>query len=270
MAKFYTEVLPNSKWSFQLYVNTKGLTAKQIVKDTGCKRIINLGYFDLKRFVPNGGLIVGGETLQPPEYHDWGVTVDKDGNLGRGVPGTGAGALNWCPAVPPMLKAGVKAAAAQSFGRNGTTMIGFRADGTPVWLTCLKAAGRVPTLAEGATSDQAVAELKRLGCVDILRYDGSWSTQDNMGGVWHLPGQYRIVYTLLLAYERAGQAGGTQRTVMASSLRIRSTPGGAVIGGFARGSVVTVLETRSGWSRVTGTDMNRRPAVGWVSSAYLK
>jgi|GEM_PF-6387895 len=202
MPIFYTEELPNDKWRFEIYVNTKKLTAAQIVSQKKCTRIINLGYFDLERFKPVSGLIVGGKVLQTPEYHDWGITIDTHGNLSRGVPLAGAGALNWCPAQPPMLKGGKRAASAQSFGRNGTTMVGFKADGTPVWLTCLKSKGRIPLLTEGATSKEAVDKLVSIGCVDVLRYDGSWSTQDNMHGVWHLPGQYRVVYTLLLAYPR--------------------------------------------------------------------
>lgn len=144
MAKFCTEVLPNKDWRFELYVNTDKLTAKQVMRRKRCQRLINLGHFDLKRFVPSGGLIVGGKVLQYPERKEWGVTVDADGNLGRECPKVGAGKLNWCPALPPMLKAGKPAVSTKKFKRNGTTMIGFKADGTPVWLIALKAVGVEP------------------------------------------------------------------------------------------------------------------------------
>lgn len=62
----------------------------------------------------------------------------------------------------------------------------------------------------------------------------------------------------------------TVKTVTASALRIRSAPGKTILGVFLRGAKVTLLEVRGGWSRVSGTNANRQPAVGWVSSAYLK
>lgn len=285
MAKFYVEELPNSKWRFELYVNSDKLTAQQVKRRKKCDRLINLGYFNLQTFKPNGGLIVGGKVLQYPEHRDWGVTVDADGNLGRDVPKVGAGKLNWCPAMPPELKAGKPAAAAQWFERNGTTMIGFKADGTPVWLISLKATGQTVRSGEGATSDEAIRELVKHGCVDVLRYDGNWSTQAYMNDQWYLPGQSRVVYTLLLAYARDGAekpepvpappAGPAApgRTMVVNTrndpLNVRSSPEvpvkprpSNVVGSLPKGTRVTVLEVKNGWARI-GT--NR-----WVSAALLK
>lgn len=251
MSKFITESLSNQDYRFEIFVNTGRLTWQQIKSKKGCARIINLGYFDLDKFVPNEGLIVDGKTLLSPRYQDWGVTIDAAGNLGRDVPGSAAGKLNYCPAVPPMLKNGVKAASAQSFGRNGTTMVGFKKDGTPVWLVCQKILG--------ATSGEAVKALTDLGCVDVLRYDGSWSTQGYLADHAVQPIQHRIVYTLLLAYHRRPLY---QRTVTASSLNVRSAPGGAIIDGLKRNTMVTVLEVCGAWARI-GTDR-------WVSTSYLR
>ncbi len=251
MSKFVTEILSNQDYRFEIFVNTKKLTWQQIKGSKNCARIINLGYFDLKKFTPNEGLIVDGRTLLTPRYQDWGVTIDADGNLGRDVPASASGKLNYCPAVPPMLKNGAKAAAAQSFARNGTTMVGFKKDGTPVWLLCQKVFG--------ATSAEAVKALTNLGCVDILRYDGSWSTQGYLADRAVQPLQRRIVYTLLLAYYRNPYY---QRTVTASTLNVRSAPGGAIVDSLKRNTVVTVLEVRGAWVRV-GTDR-------WVNSSYLK
>lgn len=250
MSKFITEALSNQDYRFEIFVNTDKLTWQQIKAKKGCARIINLGYFDLKKFVPNAGLIVSGKTLLAPTYQDWGVTVDASGNLGRDVPSSAAGKLNYCPAVPPMLKNGAKAAAAQTFSRNGTTMIGFKKDGTPVWLLCQKILG--------ATSNEALKALSDLGCVDVLRYDGSWSTQGYLADRAVQPIQHRIVYTLLLAYHRNPLY---KRTVTASSLNVRSAPGGAIIDGLKRNTVVTVLDVRGPWARI-GTDR-------WVSTSYL-
>lgn len=251
MSKFITESLSNQDYRFGIFVNTSRLTWQQIKAKMGCARIINLGYFDLDKFVPNEGLIVSGKVLLPPRYQDWGVTIDASGNLGRDIANSIDGKLNYCPAVPPMLKNGVKAASAQTFGRNGTTMIGFKKDGTPVWLLCQKVFG--------ATSYEAVKALTDLGCVDVLRYDGSWSTQGYLADHAVQPIQHRIVYTLLLAYHRNPLY---QRTVTASSLHVRSTPGGTIVDSLKRNTVVTVLEVCGSWSRI-GTDR-------WVSTSYLK
>ena len=53
-----------------------------------------------------------------------------------------------------------------------------------------------------------------------------------------------------------------QRTVTASSLHVRSTPGGTIVDSLKRNTVVIVLEVCGSWSRI-GTDR-------WVSTSYLK
>ena len=194
MAKpvFHTAAFPQDQYRFAVYVNANRISGADVKSRTGCAAWCNLGYFDLSQYRPCGGLIVDGRTLQTPEYHDWGVVIDADGRMSAGVPD---GARTWCPAVPPMVKDGVRAAAARDFGRNGTTMLGFQADGTPVVLLALKGGG-------SATSAEAVAELQRLGCVTVLRYDGSWSTQGDLGGGYLHPAKGRIVYTMLLIFKR--------------------------------------------------------------------
>lgn len=191
MSKFHTAAFPQDQYRFEIFVNKKKLSAEEVRQQTGCAAWCNLGYFDMKKYRPCGGLIVGGKTLQVPEYRDWGVVIDADGRMTADVPD---GALNWCPAMPPMVKNGKRAAAAQDIARNGTTMVGFKADGTPVILLCLKDVG--------ATSTEAVVELQRLGCMTILRYDGSWSTQGDLGDGLIQPSGKRVVYTMLLVYKR--------------------------------------------------------------------
>lgn len=250
MGKFITEALSNIDYRFELFANTGRLTWQQIKTKKKCDRIINLGYFDMKKFIPNEGLIINGDAILTPYYHDWGVVIDAAENLGRDVPESIAGKLNYCPAVPPMLKNGVKAAAAQYFGRNGTTMVGFMKDGTPVWLLCTKD--------NKATSTEAVNYLVSLGCVDVLRYDGSWSSQGYLADHSIQPSESRVVYSLLLAYFRHPLY---QRSVTASTLNVRQTPGGKVVDGVKRNTTVTVLEVSGSWARI-GTDR-------WVSTQYL-
>lgn len=53
--------------------------------------------------------------------------------------------------------------------------------------------------------------------------------------------------------------------VKASSLNLRDTPNGKVIGSLAKGGVVAILERGNGWLRVR----TPREAVGWVSATYI-
>jgi uncharacterized protein YcbK (DUF882 family) len=193
MAEFHTAAFPQDQYRFRIYANTEKLSGEEIQRRTGCYAWCNLGYFDMTRFLPCGGLIVDKQVIQAPEYHDWGVSIDADGRMTAACPEDAT--CSWCPAVPPMLKNGKRAAAARDFGKNGTTMIGFKPDGTPVVLLALKGSG-------SATSAEAVAELQRLGCVTVLRYDGSWSTQGDLGGGYIHPSQYRTVLSLLLIFKR--------------------------------------------------------------------
>lgn len=54
--------------------------------------------------------------------------------------------------------------------------------------------------------------------------------------------------------------------VTASSLRVRETPvNGTVVGKLAKGTAVTVLETKDGWYKVTAGSL-----TGWVSGEYVE
>lgn len=54
--------------------------------------------------------------------------------------------------------------------------------------------------------------------------------------------------------------------VTASSLRVRETPvNGTVIGKLAKGTAVTILETKDGWYKVTAGSL-----TGWVSGEYVE
>ena len=57
----------------------------------------------------------------------------------------------------------------KAWGRNGVTYTGWLADGTMVAL--------LASADDGLTSAEAVQILLAEGCVSILRWDGSWSSQ---------------------------------------------------------------------------------------------
>lgn len=65
----------------KIYVNTKRKTAAQIMKETGCDAIINGGLYDMKKFVPNCHLKVGGEVLGSDQYKYFGYGWNGDGPM---------------------------------------------------------------------------------------------------------------------------------------------------------------------------------------------
>lgn len=122
-------------------------------------------------------------------------------------------------------------------------------------------------------SEEAVAAMLDAGCTDILRWDGSWSSQGSLGpGMDVQPSQRRICRGWLLVYEQSGTSTDNkedtdtmskQYTVTPSvGVNIRKGPGTsyAKVGGYAKGTIITVLEERDGWGR---TDK------GWVKLSNL-
>lgn len=201
MPNFHTKAFPNSQYRFELYANTGKVSGETIAQRKGAVAWCNLGYFDMDTFQPTEGLVIDGKTLSKPRWHDWGVCIGKDGSMMPDLPDSIAGKHSFCAAVPPMVKSGKDAAARKDFAENGTTFIGFRADGTPVVSICPR---RLPC--KGATSQQAVQELKDKGCVHVLRFDGSWSSQGNLGDGFIGGDKPRIVYSILLIYDRNAQS----------------------------------------------------------------
>lgn len=205
----------NGTYQWKLYVNTRKLTWQQIQKETGCDVIFNLGYYDMQKYVAaktvqaiydsaSSGLVVNGTTIKEPRWHEYGVCIDQNGHAICSTEDSNTGKINYCVAQPPLMINGKKRDV-QSYGKNGTTVVGFKADNTMVVLLCSKDVGM--------TSDQALNVMKSAGCVDVLRYDGSWSTQGCLGpGKTVQPSMKRIVHNYMIGFKEKlldGNGGGT-------------------------------------------------------------
>ena len=82
-----------------------------------------------------------------------------------------------------------------AYSRNGVTYTGVKGDGSVVCLLASRDAG--------LTGEEAVAAMLGAGCVDILRWDGSWSSQGSLGpGMDVQPSQKRICRGWLLVFPR--------------------------------------------------------------------
>lgn len=250
-----------NKYKFRLYDNTRRLTWQQIQKETGCYAIINLSYFDLITYQHRAALMIGGEWVHGVNWHEYGLLV---GNEGRLTVGTEDKATYDYAIGCPSVYINGRLYKNDPRESNGWTYTGIKADGTVVALLCSKDTPE--------TTDSLEAVLRARGCIHILRWDGSWSSQGTLGpGLEVTPSQRRICRSWLLIYKRKDGAEppdkedtmSKQYTVTpAVGVNIRSGPGTGYgkTGAYPGGTVVTVLEEDS-WGR---TDK------GWVALDYLE
>jgi len=198
----YIDKLTNTEYRFEIYMNYQHLPIEKVKQTTGCDKLINLGYFDMAEYLAaktnaqvgdstDCDLIVAGKAIKPLKWKEFGAVINKNGELYFGL---AAGAYSYCIGLPPQHYNGQKYCMNKFVAANGCTHIGFTADGTILWAIALKDTPE--------TNDTVNAELINRGCVNILRFDGSWSSQAIMGGKTYKPSQERIVQSLLLAYKR--------------------------------------------------------------------
>lgn len=249
-----------TKYSFRLYDNTDRLTWQEIKQKTGCVALCNLWYFHLTNYSHQAAVMLGGEWARQPEYNWPGICIDKDGHVTTG--GTADAVWDYAASVQADYTNGTRTNTTY-WEADGVTYTGLTAHGDVVILLCSE---DTPM-----DSEEAVQAMLDAGCVDILRWDGSWSSQGSLGpGKDVQPSQTRICRGWLLVFERApeiikgDETMNEKYTVTPSvGVNIRSGPdsGYGKVGAYSKGTVVTVLETQNGWGR---TDK------GWVCLEYLE
>ena len=193
----------NSKYKFEFYINYDKKTWQQIKSEKQCFGLVNLGYYDMNKYQRAKtkqqvldstacDFILDGKSIKPLQWAEFGTCINENGDLFFGTP---QGQKNYCVGLPPQYYNGQKYCTNTFVSRNGCTHIGFKTDGTPVILLASKD--------NGLTNIEANQYLLNAGCINILRYDGSWSSQGDLGnGKICKPSQTRIVQSYLLIYER--------------------------------------------------------------------
>lgn len=194
MSNYKIAAFPQNKYRFQLYDNVNRLTWQQIQKKTGCCALCNLWYFNMVTYSHDVGVMLDGEWERPPEY-DWpGICIDKEGRVTTG--GIGDAEWGYAASVQADYLDG-RGNSYVTWGANGVTYTGLTAAGDVVILLCPR---DTPI-----DSTEAVRAMLDAGCVDILRWDGSWSSQGSLGpGMDVQPSQRRICRGWLLVFERGG------------------------------------------------------------------
>lgn len=183
---------PQSKYRFQLYDNADRLTWQQIQKKTGCCALCNLWYFDMNTYRHDVGVMLEGQWVRPAAY-DWpGICIDRNGRVTTG--GTADAAWDYAASVQADYLDGRRNSYV-TWEANGVTYTGLTAAGDVVILLCPR---DTPM-----DSKEAVAAMLEAGCADILRWDGSWSSQGSLGpGLDVDPSQERRVRSYLLVFEK--------------------------------------------------------------------
>lgn len=202
-----TNKFQNSKHRFEFYINYNKKTWQAIKKETNCTAILNLGYYSMSAYskartrqeVLNStecDFILDGKPLVPLKYNEYGLCINSNGELSIGTP---QGQTNYCVGLPPQYINGKIYCVNKPVEKNGCTHIGFTKDGTIIPLLEPKSTNNTT----GMTNAQANKVLLDMGCVDIFRYDGSWSTQGDLAdGLICQPSQHRIVQSYLLIFKR--------------------------------------------------------------------
>lgn len=192
MSNYKIAAFPQNKYRFQLYDNVNRLTWQQIKSKTGCYAICNLWYFSLLNYTHQAAVMLDGKWARTPEY-DWpGICIDKDGHVTTG--GTADAVWDYAASVQADYLDGRRNSYVD-WEKNGVTYTGLTAAGDVVILLCPR---DTPM-----NSKEAVKAMLDAGCVDILRWDGSWSSQGSLGpGLDVDPSQERICRGWLLVFER--------------------------------------------------------------------
>lgn len=188
-----TAVFPQNEFRFRIYDNAQKKSWQEIREETGCHALINLCYFNLATFQHDDAIMVGGAWLREPAWSYYGILIDPDGHLTVGPESSAT--CDYANAEPIYYLLDTPVEGAQSFGKNGATMLGMLHDGSVVLLLASKD--------DGITSAQGVETLRGMGCKNVLRYDGSWSSQGSLGpGLDVDPSQERKVRSYLLVFKK--------------------------------------------------------------------
>lgn len=267
MPKYELAYFPQKLYRFELYDNTKRLKTLEevLAANPGAIGAVNLWYFAMednkkagvkKWDHQNGAVMLKGKWVYD-KYDYPGICIDKDGYAKAGMKADASWAF--AGAVQADYLKG-KVYDNKPWPKNGVTYTGFQASGDMVILLSIKD--------QGLSGAEAVSILCEADCVNILRWDGSWSSRGKFPYIPAIkPSMNRPVRGWLIIYPRVStpdQLPSPPRSYIvkpSAGLNIRSSPDGVKIGAYSQNAIVTVSETKNGWGKTN---------LGWVSMSHLK
>lgn len=210
MATYVINTFSQDKFYFRMYHNTGKKTWQKIKQETGCYGLINTAYFNMSTFAVDSSTMIAQKWLYGPDYHEYGLCIDKTGKLTVGTEKEAT--YDYTVGLPPCYINGKKYGAYQEYGKNGATFVGVHSNGD---VSCLMASKD-----SGKTTAQCCAALLNLGCKDIFRFDGSWSTQGNLGPGMDLdPSQERKVVIYLLIFQKGTEIQNSESAQIISEIQ---------------------------------------------------
>lgn len=194
-------VYPQDEFYFDFIINDNKKNWFDLVNENNLYGIVNLGYFSLSDFSFQNNTKHKGTWLYGPSYQDHGIAIDENGKMSIKINKIDISTMtpiddlySYTSGCPPMVLGGVDQDRGV-FTANGNTMIGLKPNSDVVILMCDKDVGQ--------TSDMGIQILKEAGCCDIIRMDGSWSTQGRLApGEVIQPSQMRIDKYYLAIYKK--------------------------------------------------------------------
>ena len=200
MAYWGLKEFSQDEYTFRIYDNVGKKKHATIMKETGCCDIINLAYFDMtsRDLDHESNIMIGGKWMFGPKYHEWGICIDKAGKLTLGTEKDAT--YDYAVGLRPTVINGLDYSYQSTADMNGVTYVGIKANGNVILY--------VSTREWARTTAQATATMREVGCIHILRYDGSWSSAGHVG---HdvTPSQYRVVRSHLLVFRKPSTGGDT-------------------------------------------------------------
>lgn len=162
---------PQTEFYFRLYHNTGKKTWQEVQREVGCYGLINTAYFVLSTYRVDSQTMIAGKWVKDGPWNDYGVCVDKDGYLT--IDTTKNAVYDYTIGLPNCYIKGEKYPTYKDKAKNGVSFVGTTADNSVVCLISSKD--------DGLTTAEACEIMLNAGCVNILQYDGSWSSQGSLG-----------------------------------------------------------------------------------------
>lgn len=287
MGTIYTKELSNDQYKFDFYLNTKKKKWQDIKKETGCTVLFPFPYFDMNTYAKTASgmstdklaaclasnTMYHGNWIYGPDYEELGLVIDKDGNLSISFYRDAKDLYNYTTGLPGCYKDGLKHYGYKEFGRNGATFVGTKPNGSIVVLI----SPRDNSNTYGCTTEQACNKLRQLGCTNIVRGDGSWSSQGSLGDDINItPPQTRICPLYITATLRSNtiiipegeshldtSKNGDYTVTTSAGLYYRDQPiNGNIMGCYNYKDIVRVVGIYNGWAKASNGY--------WSSMAWLK
>lgn len=257
----------------ELFDNSKKrLSINQVKASANCDYVLNGGLFNMKTFVQYCNVKINGVVISNPKYNEYGMAWNTNDILMTLIPDMATAYKNYIGMKALCYKGVDKPVndhASDIGGKRGRSAIALK--GKNLVLYCSKDAtsyAKYPT--------DLRAELKALGCTDILMLDSGGSSQCNFKGNYIYTG--RVVANMILVYlkKTTPTAPTTAPNIvtapvsmtptigtLSATVNLRTGPGTKYdrIGSVTKGSKVTVTgKTVAGdWYRID---------KGWISANY--